>query len=146
MPARSDRRRIALRVFAAVLAGGYALLAAVGDGLHGLACLGGDACCGAVEDDGCFFCHHEADSCCVAGRGCIAGGERAGCPQDGPAPKPHDSNCDVCRLLAQLKLATATIEVPALVIWAPAPTRPESDPKAPSLSLPATTARGPPIA
>jgi hypothetical protein len=145
---RPPRRRLAFRAVAAALATGYVFLAAVGDGLHGLVCLGGccdSACCestgcGFAGDDGCLFCHH--------GDGCHdtkAGAEPCdSCPAN--APQPHDSDCDVCRLLAQLKTATAMVEVPAQVIWAAAATPPESDPKAPSLALPATSARGPPIA
>lgn len=144
---RASRRRIALRVLAAALAVGYVFLAAVGDGLHGLGCLSGGcdaACCESSEGDDCLFCHHEG-GCNEAPGAQATGIEPCGsCPKE--SPQPHDSDCDVCRLLAQLKAATATIEVPVQVIWAAAIAPPESDPKASSLSLPATSARGPPIA
>lgn len=144
---RPSRRRLALRAVAAALAVGYVFLAAVGDGLHRLACLSGccdavccqSAECQSVEGD-CLFCHHD-DGCHET----TPGAEPCdSCPSK--TPQPHDSDCEVCRLLAQLKTATTTIEIPAQVIWAAAPAPPESDPKAPSLSLPATSARGPPIA
>lgn len=155
MPARARSRRVALRALAAALAVGYAFLAAVGDGLHGLVCLdeccGGTACSGGVDEDHCLFCHHQDGHHQEGGhhqedsRG-AGQGSHSGVPEKSQIPQPHDSDCDVCRLLAQLKTATATVEVPALVIWAPVATRPESDSTAPSLSLPATSARGPPIA
>lgn len=144
---RPSRRRNALRAVAAALAVGYVFLAAVGDGLHRLACLSGccdAACCEFSGEDDCLFCHHEggcSDATGAQGTGLEPCGS---CPKD--SPQPHDSDCEVCRLLAQLKTATTTIEVPAQVIWAAAPAPPESDPKAPSLSLPATSARGPPVA
>lgn len=145
MPARLNNRQLALRVVAAALAAGYALLAAVGDGLHGLVCFGHDACCVAAEEDDCLFCHHETP-CSADSQGC-AGSlvDCHDCPEDSGQPRPHGDDCDVCRLLAQLKTASAVIETPAIVIWAPVPSRPESDPAAPSATLPATTARGPPI-
>ena len=152
MSPRPSRRRFALRALAAALAVGYVFLAAVGDGLHRLACLSGccgAACCEFSEGDDCLFCHHEGG--CNDATGAQAPGIQStgfepcgSCPKE--SPQPHDSDCEVCRLLAQLKTATATVEVPAQVIWAAAMAPPESDPKAPSLSLPATSARGPPIA
>ncbi|WP_145114295.1 hypothetical protein [Botrimarina mediterranea] len=151
MSSRTARRRFALRALAAALAVGYVFLAAVGDGLHRFACLSGccDAvCCQSVECQSvagdCLFCHHEGGCNEALGAESTGIAPCGSCPTE--SPQPHDSDCDVCRLLAQLKTATATVEVPAQVIWAAAMAPPESDPKAPSLVLPATSARGPPIA
>ena len=143
------RRRFVSKAIAAALAVGYVFLAAVGDGLHRLACISGgcDAVCcqtlgGDSGDVDCLFCHH-GDRCQEQE---TTPGIQTGDRQPADDPQPHDSDCDVCRLLAKLKTASTTVEVPAQVIWATAPTRPESDPKAPSLYLPAMSARGPPIA